>query len=71
MCLDAAAYCPERGGKHPELGHIRLRLAGAEICQASANFVRRGSELVVGARVKSVPTEASAVLTVAGSSAVA
>jgi hypothetical protein len=33
------------GGKHAEAGHIRLMLDCAEICQTSANFMLRRSEV--------------------------
>jgi hypothetical protein len=33
------------GGRHAESAHIRLMLDCAEICQTSANFMLRGSEL--------------------------
>jgi len=33
------------GGEHAEAGHIRLLLDCAEICQTSANFMLRMSEL--------------------------
>jgi hypothetical protein len=34
----------QMGGAHVEPSHIRLLLGCAEICQASANFMLRGSE---------------------------
>lgn len=33
------------GGRHAEDAHIQLLLDCAEICQTSANFMLRGSEL--------------------------
>jgi hypothetical protein len=45
MCLETIAHCLEQGGPHAEAGHIRLMLDGAEICQTSANFMLRGSDL--------------------------
>ena len=45
VCLENVAHCLEKGGRHAEPGHIRLLLDCAEICQTSANFMIRGSEL--------------------------
>lgn len=45
ICLQTTTYCLEMGGKHAEAGHIRLLLDCAEICQTSANFMLRSSEL--------------------------
>lgn len=56
ICLETAAYCSGHGGKHTEAGDIRLMLGCAEICEASANVMQRGSKLGMGARVKSAPT---------------
>lgn len=39
------AYCLEMGGRHANPQHIRLLLDCAEICQTSANFMLRGSDL--------------------------
>jgi hypothetical protein len=39
------AHCLEKGGRHAEPQHIRLLLDCAEICQTSANFMVRGSDL--------------------------
>jgi hypothetical protein len=36
-------HCLQQGGEHAEAGHLRLLLDCAEICQASANFMLRGS----------------------------
>jgi hypothetical protein len=38
-------YCLEQGGAHADAEHIRLMLDCAEICQTSANFMLRGSDL--------------------------
>lgn len=44
-CLsDAIGHCLERGGRHTEPAHFKLMLDCAEICQAAANFMARGSE---------------------------
>lgn len=45
ICLDTVRYCLEQGGKHAAPEHIRLLLDCAEICQTSANFMLRGSDL--------------------------
>lgn len=45
ICLNLLNYCIPQGGSHAELGHLRLLLDCAEICQTSANFMLRGSEL--------------------------
>jgi hypothetical protein len=45
MCLLTIPYCLQHGGQHAEAAHIRLLLDCAEICQTSANFMLRGSDL--------------------------
>ena len=45
ICLETVAYCLQMGGPHAEVSHIRTLLDCAEICQTSANFMIRGSEL--------------------------
>lgn len=45
ICLETITYCLQQGGRHAEAAHIRLLLDCAEICQTSANFMLRGSEL--------------------------
>ena len=45
ICVETVTHCLEMGGKHAEAAHIRLMLDCAEICQTSANFLLRGSEL--------------------------
>ena len=45
VCLETVRYCLEQGGEHAVPGHIGLLLDCAEICQTSANFMIRGSEL--------------------------
>ena len=45
ICLETVAHCLQQGGKHAEARHIRLLLDCAEICQTSANFMLRGSDL--------------------------
>jgi hypothetical protein len=44
-CLETVTYCLRKGGRHAEERHVRLLLDCAEICQTSANFMLRGSEL--------------------------
>ena len=45
ICLETVAHCLQMGGKHAEATHIRLLLDCVEICQTSANFMIRGSDL--------------------------
>lgn len=45
VCVETLAYCLQKGGKHAEAKHLRLLMDCAEICQTSANFMLRGSEL--------------------------
>ncbi len=45
ICLNTVTYCLQKGGRHAELAHIRLMLDCAEICNTSANFMLRGSDL--------------------------
>ncbi len=45
ICLETVTYCLAKGGKHAEAAHIRLLLDCAEICQTSANFMVRASDL--------------------------
>ena len=46
ICLETAMnHCLETGGKHTEPAHFRLMINCAEICQTSANFMIRGSDL--------------------------
>jgi hypothetical protein len=44
-CTQTVVHCLEQGDEHAEPQHIRLLLDCAEICQTSANFMSRGSEL--------------------------
>jgi hypothetical protein len=39
------AHCLHMGGRHVEANHLTLLLDCAEICQTSANFMLRGSDL--------------------------
>lgn len=45
VCLQTVQHCLEKGGRHAEAAHIRLLLDCVEICQTSANFMIRGSDL--------------------------
>jgi hypothetical protein len=45
ICVETVTHCLEMGGKHAEAALIRLLLDCAEICQTSANFMLRGSDL--------------------------
>jgi hypothetical protein len=45
ICLNTVTYCLQKGGNHVEQSHIRLLLDCAEICQTSANFMLRTSQL--------------------------
>jgi len=45
ICTDTTDYCLKKGGNHAEARHIRTMMDCAEICQTSANFMLRGSEL--------------------------
>lgn len=44
-CLETVPYCLQKGGKHAAADHIRLLLDCVEICQTSAGFMLRGSDL--------------------------
>jgi hypothetical protein len=45
VCLETIQYCLRMGGEHAEEKHIRLLTDCAQICQISADFMIRGSEL--------------------------
>ena len=46
ICLNTVStYCIHQDGMHIEPAHVRLMLDCAEICETSANFMLRGSEL--------------------------
>jgi len=45
VCLETVTYCLQQGGQHAEVNHVRLLLDCAEICQTSANFMLRSSDL--------------------------
>jgi hypothetical protein len=46
-CQETLIYCLQQGGPHAAADHIRLMIDCAEICQSSANFMERGSDLHV------------------------
>ena len=45
VCLETVRYCLEQGGKHAAPEHITLLLDCAQICETSADFMIRGSDL--------------------------
>jgi len=45
VCVQTVAHCLQMGGKHAEPSHIRLLEDCAQICQTSADFMLRGSDL--------------------------
>ena len=44
-CLEAVTYCLQQGGRHAEPEHVRLLLDCVDICETSARFMLRGSDL--------------------------
>jgi hypothetical protein len=45
VCEEMIPHCLQIGGKHAEASHVRLLIDCAQICQTSADFMIRGSEL--------------------------
>ena len=45
VCLDTINHCLQMGGEHAAPGHITLLMDCAQICQTSADFMLRMSEL--------------------------
>ena len=45
ICESTMRYCVESGGKHAEPSHLRLLADCTAICQTSAGFMLRGSDL--------------------------
>lgn len=45
ICIETINHCLEKGSKHASASHIRLLQDCADICQTSANFLSRGSDL--------------------------
>ena len=44
-CTETVQHCLAQGGEHGSAEHIRLLLDCAQICQVSADFMIRGSDL--------------------------
>ena len=44
-CMATITHCLQKGGQHAAVAHIRLMMDCAEICQISANFMLRGSDM--------------------------
>jgi hypothetical protein len=44
-CMETIAHCLARGGDHAALAHIRALLDCAQACDASRDFMLRGSDL--------------------------
>jgi hypothetical protein len=55
ICLETVTHCLQMGGPHAEACQIRLLLDCAQVCETSANFMVRGSDL--HARTCAVCTE--------------
>lgn len=45
VCLETIQHCLKMGGRHAEPAHIRLLMDCVQICQTSADFMIRGSDL--------------------------
>lgn len=45
VCLQTIQQCLQKGGRHASAEHIRTLEDCAEICQTSANFMLRNSDL--------------------------
>jgi|WetSurMetagenome_2_1015567.scaffolds.fasta_scaffold459605_2 hypothetical protein len=45
VCSETIQQCLQMGGKHAEASHMRVLMDCAQICQTSADFMLRGSEL--------------------------
>lgn len=44
-CTEMVTHCLEMGGEHARPAHVRLLLDCAEICQTSADYMLRSSDL--------------------------
>lgn len=44
-CTETVRYCLDMGGEHADARHVALLLDCAQICQTSADFMLRGSDL--------------------------
>lgn len=47
VCVETIAYCLSTGGRHAEPDHIALMQTCADICQTSADAMRRGASVHV------------------------
>jgi hypothetical protein len=45
ICIETTMHCLQMGGEHASPEHIRILMDCAEICQTSANFMLRNSDL--------------------------
>jgi hypothetical protein len=45
VCIETVTHCLHIGGRYAEPDHIRLLLDCADICQTSANYLLRSSDL--------------------------
>jgi hypothetical protein len=45
ICLKTLSHCLQQGGRYAQADHITLLLGCAEICQTSADFMLRNSDL--------------------------
>jgi hypothetical protein len=45
ICVETVQHCLTKGGPHAEANHIKTLLDCAEICETSANFMVRGSNI--------------------------
>ena len=45
VCLETISHCLHMGGEHADPHHIRLMMDCVQICQTSADFMLRGSDL--------------------------
>jgi hypothetical protein len=45
VCVETITHCLERGGEHSAPDHIRALLDCAQACDASRDFMLRGSDL--------------------------
>ena len=45
ICVETVTHCLEKGGAHADAAHVRVLLDCAQICQTTADFLLRGSEL--------------------------
>jgi hypothetical protein len=48
ICTETIVHCLAKGGRHADVGHIRLLADCADICHTSAEFMMRRSDLHTG-----------------------